>query len=298
MKKQIISALDFLGLKSFAKQLYSKVNFTMKITVNNKSFVIPHIYGSSFSINEEWILVVLKSIFKIKGGTFLDVGVNLGQTLVEVKSIDANRNYIGFEPNPACVFYVEELKRVNGFANCNIFPVGLYTSDTILLLDLYEDNITNSGGSIIEKYWDYKNYQVKRKLLVPVFSFDTVAQTLENPKFDIIKIDVEGAELEVIKTLQDIIRRDNPFIIVEILSAYSVENKLRFDRQIQIEKLLKSLNYNILRIIENKNSTLKKLEKIAGFDVNVNPNDCNYILYHESDELKIDALFKQYIFKN
>lgn len=203
MRKILLRILKAIGLKKSAKSLYRMLNFTRKIKVNSKEFIIPHIYGSSFSINEEWMLTVLKSLFKIKSGYFLDVGVNLGQTLVEVKSIDIDRRYIGFEPNPACVFYAEELKRVNRLTNCDIFPVGLYTSDNILYLDLYDDNITNSGGSIIEKYWDYKHYQIKRKLLVPVFSFATIEQKLDNPKFDIIKIDVEGAELEVIQTLQD-----------------------------------------------------------------------------------------------
>lgn len=295
MKKQIISVLNAFELKETAKRLYRKLNFTRKIKVNNKEFVIPHIYGSSLSVNEGWMLSILNSLFRIKDGSFLDIGVNLGQTLIAVKSIDTERKYIGFEPNPACVFYVEELIRVNSLINCDIFPVGLYTSDKILHLDLYEDNITNSGGSIIQNYWDYKHYQVKRQILVPVFSFATIAPTLNNQKFTIIKIDVEGAELEVIQTLYDIIRSNNPFIIVEILSAYSIENKLRFDRQIEIENLLKSLNYKILRIVETKNSTLKKFEKIVGFDVNANPNDCNYILYHESEELKIETLFETFI---
>ena len=295
MKKRLIRILNTLGLKNFAKRLYCTVNFKRKIKVNNHSFVIPHIYGSSFSVSEEWMLNILNLLLQCKDGPFLDVGINLGQTLVELKSIDFNRKYIGFEPNPACVFYVEELKRVNGFTNCKILPVGLYTSDTILYLDLYEDNITNSGGSIIKNYWEYKHYQIKRQLLVPVFSYNNIAKTLDNPKFDFIKIDVEGAELEVIQTLKDVINRDKPFIIVEILSAYSIENKLRVNRQNQIISLLATLNYNILRIIENNDSSLKELQKISEFDVNANPNDSNYLLYHKNDELKIENLFETWL---
>lgn len=59
------------------------------------------------------MLKILTSLFKLRSGTFLDIGVNLGLTLIKVKSVNADRNYIGFKPNPACVFYIEELKRIN-----------------------------------------------------------------------------------------------------------------------------------------------------------------------------------------
>ena len=162
-------------------------------------------------------------------------------------------------------------------------------------LDLYADEITNSGGSIISNFWDYKNYKVKRQLIVPVFSFNTVRKTIDIDDIGIIKIDVEGAELEVLTTLSDEIQRSKPIILIEILSAYSIENKLRYDRQNKIEDLLKRLDYKMLRLIENKDATLKAMEKIQSFDVNANPNDCNYIIYHKNDELKIETLFKTYI---
>ncbi len=71
---------------------------------------------------------------------------------LEVKSIDPKENYIGFEPNPSCIMYVDELIRVNKLRNCTIVPVGLFTEDKLLNLDLYEDNLTNSGGSIIKGF--------------------------------------------------------------------------------------------------------------------------------------------------
>ena len=56
---------------------------------------------------------VIQRLFKLKSGAFIDVGVNLGQTLLKVAAIDPGRAYVGFEPNPACVDYVWKLIETN-----------------------------------------------------------------------------------------------------------------------------------------------------------------------------------------
>jgi hypothetical protein len=155
-------------------------------------------------------------------------------------------------------------------------------------------NITNSGGSIIKNFWQYKKKQVKRTLFVPVFTFKTVQNSIELPLFGVIKIDVEGAELEVIQTLSEEIVKSKPIIIIEILSAYSENNILRFERQRLLLELIKKLNYKILRIIEDDKEMFKNIEKIEFFDVHSNPNNCNYILYPSDDEVRINMIFDSY----
>ena len=55
--------------------------------------------------HEPWMLQNLVQIAEQAEGTFVDVGVNLGQTLLAVKSIGEDWDYLGFEPNPCCLFY-------------------------------------------------------------------------------------------------------------------------------------------------------------------------------------------------
>jgi hypothetical protein len=129
-------------LKSFIKSLLKIINYKFKIKVNTQVFKTLKLYGSVCLVSESWMLEILKMVFQIRQGAFLDVGMNLGQTLIEVKSIDSNKSYVGFEPNPSCIFYVEELVRINKIKNSKVIPVGLYTTDSLLNLDLYEDNIT------------------------------------------------------------------------------------------------------------------------------------------------------------
>jgi FkbM family methyltransferase len=294
MKKLMINFLKKFGLRSFVKSIIRSFNYKTKIKINDTKFKSLRLYGAECKVTESWILEILKIIFNIKQGAFLDVGVNLGQTLIEVKSIDPNKAYVGFEPNPACVFYVEELIRINKIRNTQIIPVGLFKSDSILSLDLYDDEITNSGGSVIKNFWEYKNWQVQRTLLVPVYSFLTIKESIKMPNFDIIKIDVEGAELEVLQTLSEEIVKNKPIILIEILSAYSEKNHLRFERQQHLLKLIKKLEYRIIRINESDEEQLVNVEKIDYFDVNSNPNNCNYILFHINDEISTTKHFDSY----
>lgn len=86
---------------------------------------------------------------------FIDVGVNIGQTLMKVKSIDKDILYVGFEPNPNCVNYVNKFIEVNHIENCTIYPVGL--SEKIGFETLYADNEVASGATMLK---DFRiNYQ-------------------------------------------------------------------------------------------------------------------------------------------
>ncbi len=113
---------------------------------------------------ELWMCHLLKKILPLKEGIFIDVGVNIGQTLLKLRSVDSSREYIGFEPNPHCVYYVEALIKENGFLNGRLIPVGLLDRDAVLELNLYSDGNTDSQASMVAELRQDKIY---RKIFVP-----------------------------------------------------------------------------------------------------------------------------------
>ena len=270
--------LKKIGIIGIVKKIYWKINYTYSYKLNNKKLKGLKIYQTKTENSELWMGQLLTFVLKNYSGSFIDVGVNIGQTLCQVKSIDWERKYYGFEPNPACNMFVEELIRINKFTNAKVFPVGLYTKDTIFELDLYYDDITNSGGSIIKDYWAFNNKKPERTLIVPLMSFETITKSVEIKNVGIIKIDVEGAEVEVLESLENCIKKDRPIIIIEILSAYSNDNTIRIERQNKIIAFITSMEYNIYRIIEDKNQKLERLMQIEYFDPLFDHNQCNYIL--------------------
>ena len=77
-------------------------------------------------------------------------------------------------------------------------------------------------------------------------------------KIDLIKIDVEGAELEVLESIKNLIKKHKPFIIIEILPVYSKENKSRLDRLKKIELLIDEFSYHIHLIRKNKKESYSR----------------------------------------
>lgn len=268
-----------LGINQLIKSILRCFNFSVPTYINKKKYIIPIIRGNRPVIEERWMLDILKILLKRYKGPFIDVGANLGQTLLTLKSINPEVQYIGFEPNPSCVFYLNLLLEKNGLYNCNIIPVGIYSKTSILEMSLYDDHETNSGGSVIENYWAYKKYSAKRKLNVPVFSNSDLNLNL---KADIYKIDVEGAEYDVILALKRDINKHKPIIICEVLSAYNKDNIVRYEVQCKLVDILNEIGYKIFTIIFDHKKRLKNIKQVLHFEENMDfPDDCNYLLVPE-----------------
>lgn len=113
-------------------------NFYLCKTINGVQVTIPFINGmgiSNFFTNPDWLDRIILSCTKDENDTFTDVGVNIGQTLIKVKTIRPRINYLGFEPNSSCNSYVQQIIKANNFQNCNIHNCALSSSIKFLVLE-------------------------------------------------------------------------------------------------------------------------------------------------------------------
>jgi len=254
-------------------------NLRYRSSYNNYPITIPVINGmgkENLTLSEQWMTAVITHLLKAKKGAFIDVGVNVGQTLLKLRSVDSNLKYIGFEPNPACVYYVQELIKANAFSNTTLVPAGISDEDHLLILNFYSDGALDSSASIVK---DFRPQKIYRKEYVACFQYESFHELLENESISIVKIDVEGAELQVLNSLANMLEQKRPFVLVEILPAYRIENSDRITRQAEIQKLIKKLNYRILRI---QKSTFG-FTKIDRIDINPPIEDCDYLLCPDED---------------
>lgn len=262
-------------MKNFLKKILIKFNFSIRRKINNHYFKIPILASlgvSNLFFDELWMVDLLNKINNIRVVKFIDVGANVGQTLLMVKSVDDGINYIGFEPNQNCIFYLRKLINKNLFKNVIIIPVGISTKTRLEDLNFYSESEVDPSASVIT---DFRKKGLIKKVLVPLFSVNEL-----NINFDgvsILKIDVEGGELEVIESFYEIIEDNSPIILIEILPVYSqLENPERLRRQNKIEELLKVLNYSLFRINKNKNQFLGIIE-MREIGIHSNLNLCDYV---------------------
>jgi FkbM family methyltransferase len=273
--------------------LLERINLFPFIRVNNKKFIIPVIHGLGrlnlyLHKHEPWISPLLKKLLPIKKGTFIDVGVNIGQTLLWLKSIEPEIPYLGFEPNISCVYYTRWLIKKNQFKNTVVVPVGLSHENN---LSDFRINIELDAEATIITSLRRPDRPINETLFIPVFSFDSLKSLPGLENVGVIKIDVEGAELEVIEGMKGLIAGQRPIILCEVLHAYTGETvELKKDRNHRLSALLGQFGYHIFRIIKSGDERqVKGLSEVTVFDDSIwsdltSTGLCDYLFVPE--ELK------------
>ena len=243
--------MNLFGLKVLRKlQLAGKLNLVGARDVNGAviKFPIQGALGWEFVNDiEVWMSMLLDSLNRYflaePDKAFLDVGVNVGQTLVKYRSLYPQGKYIGFEPNPTCVSYVNQLVQVNRWEHLDIYPVGVAEKAGLCELNFFHGSEVDSTASIVA---DFRPDQpIRRRSHIALFPLDEFH--LKHP-ISFVKIDVEGAELEVLRGTQSILSNDRPLVSTEILPCYDESNTFRLERQKSIETLMRDLEYWCYRI--------------------------------------------------
>lgn len=233
---------------------------------------------------EQWQHQLLSQCHSSSLGTFVDVGVNLGQTFLNFKSQFKGARYVGFEPNPACVFYVNELIRLNQIDNCQVLPVGLSNKTELKELIFFGDSNEDSSATVIENFRSLEDHRCWISLV-------NIEQDKSFPLEDvrIIKIDVEGGELEVLEGLKTIIKRDKPVILIEVLPIDNRAKSIRAKRFDNLNALVTELGYLWYRILKD-GDRLIGLQHAEDVRTEQNLNRCDYLLGHPSNSSKFDSL--------
>lgn len=259
-----------------AKRVAKRLNFFTFTSVNGRSVKIPRIYGLSTNVSEPWMVEVLKRLLPHTSGCFVDVGVNVGQTMIKVKAVDPERPYLGFEPNPTCVFFVQQLIQANGYTDCTVIPAGLFIRDTVLFLNFFSDSPIGSSASVIDNF--RPSEKVDHRVPVPVFKYDSLGAEITDIRVGFAKIDVEGSELEVLASMERVIERDRPPILIELLPVYTDNDSDRLRRQGGVEEFIRNKGYVIFRILKNSDNTFAKAILVEGFGIHGNLAECDYLL--------------------
>jgi FkbM family methyltransferase len=267
-KHYLIRTLRRLGL-------LKKLSFEYKIKLQNQYFIIPLIEGKNETLLYNQITFKYDLLNKINHiasvHQFLDIGANVGQTLLEVMFFSKTVQYFGFEPNPDCYVLLERLAKANNLEYA-LFPCACYKSNTIKAIS--KRSSVDSGARLQHTTGD-KNSN-NNYIFVNCITLDSIFQDLNLKQNFILKIDVESSELQVLQGSINVIKSLRPIILCEVLHARGKED---FEKVKKHKSKLKNLFYS---------KRLNKLTKIDNFPTDFyrnSPNTCDFLFLPEEINL-------------
>ena len=150
------------------------------------------------------------------GHTLYDIGGNIGfYTTIGAHLVGPEGQVYAFEPFPSSAQAIRKNAALNGFTNVSVYEVAALDHGGTIDLRVRSfsswneivdpDNVANSDEGHIIK--------------VPTVAIDELVEADQLKPPDLVKIDVQGAEISVLRGMMKTIRSNRPIIMCEVHRA-------------------------------------------------------------------------------
>lgn len=141
------------------------------------------------------------------GMNVIDVGADVGYYTLLFAALAAPGTVVAFEPIPACRQMCQGNLTRNGIQNVRLLEFALGNEErTAVLRDPLNTSRIDLGAQSASE----------SDLEVRIHRFDDLGAEFLPGKVDFVKIDVEGAEHEVLRGMEATIRRHRPVLLIEV----------------------------------------------------------------------------------
>lgn len=191
---------------------------------------------------EREFIEYFESLFENKHYHFADVGANVGFYSILCSNVSSSSRIDAFEPLPENVRRLRRNIDINNVEDINIFEFALSDTKGHTTIDTPEENpaeaSTMSAGGI----------GIRRKKMDDVYP--------DTPP-DVIKIDIEGAEIALLEGGRETLSDHHPLLLIEV-HPQLYNGEYRKD----LSNILQKLGYADVHIIEeNEYSTVAELAR-------------------------------------
>ena len=189
-----------------------------------------------------------------KDMTIFDVGANTGATVLRYRKFFPNAIIHAFEPEPRCAKTLEE----NVGQDSKVIIVKEAVSETTGTLPFYISS-GKTTHSLLERpsndngtYFGAEKAAVKEKVNVSVTTIDTYVQKHSFDHIDILKIDVEGAERQVLRGAQNLLSSGElPIVFLEMMFVEHFEGQALFH---ELTEMLVTHGYSLFDLFDLRRS--------------------------------------------
>ena len=235
----------------------------------------------------DWKTAAIAEILRSRQGMLIDVGANVGQTLLDFLSAPVRSAYVGFEPNPVCYGHLAKFISANGLEQCLVIPAALGDTNGIAQLYRYGGDVDSGATTLPELRPRLKSVGTT----ICMLRLDDIADDLPGNDIALIKIDVEGGELAALRGMERTIARSKPWLMCEVLhrdvSAAAEPFAQRCD---DLTRFVAGLGYQMLQLVQDgAGARIVRLEEVAAFPAiqwndETSPLACDYLLVPNGED--------------
>ena len=252
---------SYLLIDQFLNNLVSRNYFGFKIFYSRGNSLINRIrFFSSEKMYERNLVTSLINNTKNSNPVLIDIGANIGLISFGYMSKFNNCKIYAYEPGP-----LQRYCLAASIAENNLFNKIILSEIAISDKEGYQSFIVHGGVyNGLDGFLETDRSPDKgMKIIVRTDTLDSEVKNLNIDHVDIIKIDVEGAELFVLKGSLNTIKKFKPYIFIEIslynIKSYNLTVSIIFD-------FIKSMDYKIYDLENNLIDSAEDLSIMCTID--------------------------------
>jgi FkbM family methyltransferase len=226
----------FLKLKEQTKSRVRKqysLAADLKLVADPYEFIGMQLAQSS--VYEPDTVATLQAVIK-PGMIVADVGANIGYyTVILGRLVGPNGSVHAFEPYPDSLSDLRRNTEINQLRNVSVSSCALSSSHGAATLYLGHGDVTNSLQPT--------KHSGNEAIAITTETLDRYASTHELRRLDLIKIDVEGAERDVISGASSVLEALKPMLLLE----FSIHSKAFGYTDANLRSHLETRGYTLFR---------------------------------------------------
>ena len=238
-KKNYYYYLFFRLIRNFLNRYLEVKIYNFKIFASNKKNITSHALLKKCKFDDQSELKLIKKISKKNKIFLLDCGCNYGFYSFYAASLSSQNSVIAIEASPTTAKDFEKNLNLNKFKNIVLKNFAISNTDNVTI-------ILNESKNDWESSLTHSEFDKKKVTKIKTKKIDTI---IKNKKLDdyslLIKLDIEGHELQAIEGAKNTIKKYKPIIIIELSSYIFNKKNQTFDN---LKSFLVKFNYSIYSI--------------------------------------------------
>lgn len=190
-------------------------------------------------------------------GILIDVGANVGAFLLPLACAVRGLDVIAIEANPDAIDRLNRNLVANRIGNVRIVAAAAGPEAGEMKMQVPADASADLGsGSLVASAVRSGSY---REITVPIRTLDEISDGLGQP-VSLIKIDVQGFEVEVLNGAKEIISRDRPVLVFEHEDINFSSEKEASIAKLALKEILDDMSYVSCYVARNESGLMIEVD--------------------------------------